>query len=79
MPASLTHDASGPRLTQPVTPPGTYLYMAPEMIRHEAYDQRADVYSWGVLLAEVLNQRPPYEELFLTPVQACPVGFACAL
>lgn len=51
--------------------PGTYFYMAPEMIRHEAYDQRADVYSWGVLLAEVLTQRPPYEGLYLTPVQVC--------
>ncbi|KAK9833565.1 hypothetical protein WJX81_006548 [Elliptochloris bilobata] len=49
---------------------GTYVYMAPEMIRHEAYDQTADVYSWGVLLAEVLMQRPPYEGLYLTPVQA---------
>ena len=44
--------------------------MAPEMIRHEAYDQKADVYSWGVLLAEVLRQQPPYEDLYFTPVQA---------
>ncbi len=52
--------------------PGTYFYMAPEMIRHEPYDQKADVYSWGVLLAEVLTQRAPYEGLSLTPVQARP-------
>lgn len=52
---------------------GTYVYMAPEMIRHESYDQKADVYSWGVLLAEVLTQRPPYDGLFLTPIQARPV------
>ncbi len=52
--------------------PGTYFYMAPEMIRHEPYDQKADVYSWGVLLAEVLTQRAPYEGLYLTPVQARP-------
>ena len=48
---------------------GTYIYMAPEVIRHDLYDQRADVYSWGVLLAEVLQQRQPYEGLYLTPVQ----------
>ena len=49
---------------------GTYVYMAPEMIRHELYTTKADVYSWGVLLAECLAQRPPYEGLYLTPVQA---------
>ena len=51
---------------------GTYVYMAPEMIRHELYTTKADVYSWGVLLAECLAQRPPYEGLYLTPVQASP-------
>ena len=48
---------------------GTYHYMAPEMIRHEMYDSRADVYSWGVLFAEILQQQPPYEGLYCTPVQ----------
>ncbi|EIE27354.1 kinase-like protein [Coccomyxa subellipsoidea C-169] len=48
---------------------GTYVYMAPEMIRHELYTSKADVFSWGVLLAEVLSQRPPYEGLYMTPVQ----------
>lgn len=43
--------------------------MAPEMIRHELYTSKADVYSWGVMLAEILSQRPPYEGLYLTPVQ----------
>ena len=46
------------------------MYMAPEMVRHELYTGKADVYSWGVLLAETLAQRPPYEGLYLTPVQA---------
>ena len=44
--------------------------MAPEMIRHEMYDTRADVYSFGVLLAEVLAQKLPYADLYCTPVQA---------
>ena len=48
---------------------GTYHYMAPEVIRHEMYDSRADVYSWGVLFAEILQQQPPYEGLYCTPVQ----------
>eukprot|EP01026_Neomeris_dumetosa_P055673 TRINITY_DN50712_c0_g2_i1.p1 TRINITY_DN50712_c0_g2~~TRINITY_DN50712_c0_g2_i1.p1 ORF type:complete len:502 (+),score=87.87 TRINITY_DN50712_c0_g2_i1:131-1636(+) len=52
---------------------GTYIYMAPEVIRHEVYDSKADVYSWGVMFAELVNQRIPYQELYLTPIQ---VGLA---
>lgn len=49
---------------------GTYLYMSPEMIRHELYNSRTDVFSWGVLLVELVTQRPPYEDQHLTPIQA---------
>lgn len=35
---------------------------APEVIRHEAYDLAADVYSFGVLLAELLSGHRPYAE-----------------
>lgn len=49
---------------------GTYLYMSPEMIRHELYNSRTDVFSWGVLLVELICQRPPYEDQHLTPIQA---------
>lgn len=52
---------------------GTYLYMAPEVMRHEVYDSKADVFSWGVMLAELAAQRPPYDGLYLTPVQVCGV------
>ena len=48
---------------------GTYQYMSPEMIRHEMYDTRTDVYSFGVLLAEILSQKLPYADLYCTPVQ----------
>ncbi|KAF5827899.1 kinase-like domain-containing protein, partial [Dunaliella salina] len=34
---------------------GTYLYMAPEVMRHEVYSSKADVWSWGVLLVEALT------------------------
>lgn len=49
---------------------GTYLYMSPEMIRHELYNSRTDVFSWGVLLVELISQQPPYEDQHLTPIQA---------
>ena len=48
---------------------GTYMYMSPEMVRHEMYDSRSDVYSWGVMLAETLQQKMPYDGVYLTPVQ----------
>ena len=48
---------------------GTYAYMAPEVFRHELYGPRADVYSYGVLLVELLSSTRPYADALLTPAQ----------
>eukprot|EP00897_Mesotaenium_endlicherianum_P003320 jgi/Mesen1/3015/ME000177S02293 len=48
---------------------GTYMYMAPEVIRHERYTEKCDVYSYGVMLNELLSGEPPYIDGFLTPLQ----------
>jgi serine/threonine protein kinase len=48
---------------------GTYLYMSPEMIRHEIYGCKTDVWSWGVLLAEMVSCMMPYADTYLQPVQ----------
>ncbi|GMY11146.1 serine/threonine-protein kinase sty17 [Fagus crenata] len=47
---------------------GTYRWMAPEVIEHKAYDHKADVFSFGIVLWELLTGELPYSHL--TPLQA---------
>lgn len=42
--------------------------MAPEVIEHKPYGERADIFSFGILLWELLTGRVPYEDM--TPLQA---------
>merc|ERR1719502_1353609 len=42
--------------------------MAPEVIRHEMYDWRCDVYSYGVLAWEMLTYQIPFNNMM--PVEA---------
>lgn len=42
---------------------GTLFYMAPEVIQGEAYDRKADVYSFGILMYEVVTDCKPYSEI----------------
>ena len=41
---------------------GTPHWMAPEILRGESYTEAADVYSFGVILWEVLTGQIPYKE-----------------
>ncbi|XP_050127803.1 serine/threonine-protein kinase STY17-like isoform X2 [Malus sylvestris] len=47
---------------------GTYRWMAPEVIEHKPYDHKADVFSFGIVLWELLTGQLPYSSL--TPLQA---------
>ncbi|KAF6135093.1 hypothetical protein GIB67_040404 [Kingdonia uniflora] len=48
--------------------PGTYRWMAPEMIIHNSYGRKVDVYSFGLLLWEMVAGTVPYDDM--TPIQA---------
>lgn len=47
---------------------GTYRWMAPEVIEHKPYGEKADVFSFGIVLWELLTGRVPYSDM--TPLQA---------
>ncbi|XP_044498490.1 serine/threonine-protein kinase STY8-like isoform X2 [Mangifera indica] len=47
---------------------GTYRWMAPEVIEHRPYDHKADVFSFGIVLWELISGQIPYSGF--SPLQA---------
>ena len=47
---------------------GSPYYMAPEQARHQTVDRRADVFSLGVVLYEMLADRKPFRGATLTEI-----------
>ncbi|CAO2205429.1 unnamed protein product [Urochloa humidicola] len=47
---------------------GTYRWMAPEIINHKPYDNKADVFSFAIVLWELATSKVPYDNM--TPLQA---------
>ena len=54
---------------------GTYQYMAPEVFRAEGYCKASDVYSFGMVLWEMIANRVPFQDYTAFQVMA-QVGFA---
>jgi serine/threonine protein kinase/Tfp pilus assembly protein PilF len=48
-------------LTRPDTTPGTVAYMAPERLRGDEVDIRADIWSYGILLFEMFTGELPFK------------------
>ncbi|XP_058078660.1 serine/threonine-protein kinase STY13-like [Magnolia sinica] len=48
---------------------GTFVYMAPEVIRVEPYDEKCDVYSFGIILNELITGQYPYVDTDYGPFE----------
>lgn len=42
---------------------GTFQWMAPEVIVGKNYSEKADVYSFGIILWEFASREPPYKKI----------------
>ena len=42
---------------------GTYQWMAPEVISGHNYTEKADVFSFGIILWEIAAREPPYRSI----------------
>ena len=47
---------------------GTPYWMAPEMLRGESYDEKVDIFSFGIVVCEVREQRGLYVYMYIASI-----------
>lgn len=52
---------------------GTTIYMAPEVIKNEKYNGKADVYSFAILMFQVVTDLIPYPDFHSKKNQFLPI------
>ena len=52
----------GDRMTKKI---GTFQWMAPEVITGDRYSEKADVFSYGIILWEIASREPPYKSFLI--------------
>jgi len=50
---------------------GSPLYMAPEILNHQGYTQKADLWSLGIIMYEMIEGRPPFRARDLQHLMDC--------
>jgi len=57
--------------TSTMTTTGTIAWTAPEILRHESYDEKSDVYSYAIVLWEIVSEGEiPFDDDFQSPMEA---------
>lgn len=48
---------------------GTYVWMSPEVLKHEYYNFKSDIYSLGLIMYYIWTEKKPFEELKMNTIQ----------